>query len=98
MKRTNTTSPDKEIEGKILPKSEESWVRITRLEFVVQQLVKDYERMDSRIDEISKTQSKITHLIQNTRMVVYGGFAAILLQMPEFISYLPTLFRLISAP
>lgn len=93
--KTSDRTPE-EVEGK-LPKSTESWERLTRLELVVQQLVRDYEKMDTRIDDISKTQDKITGLIKNTRNIVLGAFGAMILQVPELIKFLPDILKLMSA-
>lgn len=98
MKKSVNTSktPAEEVEG-TLPKTSDSWERLTKLELTVQQLVKDYEKMDTRIDDISKTQEKITRLITNTRNIVIGAFSAMILQVPELLKFLPDILKLMSA-
>jgi hypothetical protein len=98
MKTSVNTSniPEEVVEG-VLPKSVNSWERLTRLELVVKQLVKDSEKMDTRIDTISKSQEKIESLIRTTRNIVVGAFGAMVLQIPELLTHLPDILRLLSA-
>lgn len=74
----------------------ENWERLTRLEFVVQQLVKDSERMDNRIDEIAKSQANITRIVRKTYTIIIAGFLSLLLQAPELVKDIPALLKLLT--
>lgn len=58
----------------------EDWERLTRLEFIVQELTRENERVDHRIDslvqkqdELQKTQDHMIRLALNIRMLLIGG-------------------------
>lgn len=96
------TCPSKKDRAEGLFRRAEDWERLTRLEFIVEELARDNERRDLRIDKIVETQQKQTEvqdkMLQYTRdirMIAIGGGVVLLLSVLGVQKVLPILFGLL---
>lgn len=98
-----TCPPEKErISG--LFRRAEDWERLTRLEFIVEELTRDNERRDLRIERImetqvqqGETQEKMLRYARDIRMVLIGVSSVLALYVVGFQKLLIILFNLLTA-
>ena len=80
----------------------EDWERLTRLEYLVQELGRENERVDRRIDglvqkqeTLQETQDKMLRVAVNIRMILIGAIASSLVFMTGLSKLFPVLFNII---
>lgn len=82
-----TCPPQKERQQGLFRRAED-WERLTRLEFIVEELSKDNERRDFRIDKIietqehlEETQDKMLRYARDIRMLLMGASGVFVLYL-----------------
>lgn len=98
-----TCPPEKERKEGLFRRAED-WERLTRLEFIVEELARDNERRDLRIDKMvetqkkqGETQDKMLRYARDIRMIAIGGGVVLMLKMLGVQKILPVLMSLFMA-
>lgn len=96
-----TCPPEQERKEGLFRRAED-WERLTRLEFIVEELARDNERRDIRIDKIVETQKKqgevqdqMLRYTRDIRMIAIGGGVVLMLSMLGAQKVLPLLLNLL---
>lgn len=104
VKSTNTQCPPEAERMKGLFRRAEDWERLTRLEFIVEELARDNERRDLRIDKIietqnflGETQSKMLRYARDIRMLLLGASGVYVLYLMGAQKVLMILFELLKS-